>query len=139
MMINVTLPLVTLRTTVMPTKSETVVLSTWLIWIKDQTMSVERSGAISVIWSVLVSLVSVLMLASTCGQAIWKLFSEICQTSNGVEDLSLLRKLSIKVVNLSLPVNIQALAVLLNSNIVLIWKQRLFHATLGNIGSKLGN
>merc|ERR1711917_147214 len=71
MMTNVTLLLVTLRTTVMPTKSETVVLSTWLIWIKDQTMSVERSEAISVISSVLVSLVSVLMLASTCGQAIW--------------------------------------------------------------------
>merc|ERR1719259_891212 len=118
MMTNVTLLLATLRITVTPTKSETVVLSTWLIWIKDRTMFEERSEATSVISLVLVSLVSVLMLASTCGQAIWKLFSEICQTSNGVEDQSLLRKLSIKVVNQSLLVNILALVVLLNSNIV---------------------
>merc|ERR1719348_162176 len=118
MMTSVTLPLAILRTMVTPTKSETVVLSTWSTWIRDQTMSGERSVATLVISSVLVSLVSVLMLASTCGQAIWKLFSEICQTSNGVEDLSSLRKLLIKVVNLSLLVNIQALVVLLNSNTV---------------------
>merc|ERR1719259_714867 len=118
MMTNVILLLATLRITVTPTKSETVVLSTWLIWIKDRTMFEERSEATSVISLVLVSLVSVLMLASTCGQAIWKLFSEICQTSSGVEDLSLLRKLLIKVVNQSLLVNILVLVVLLNSNIV---------------------